>query len=115
AQGADAALVVAPTAPFDDPAVFVDDAAGVFLAGPIDPSEALFWHDPHLRPRRLTDAGGEVPWRSLIDGAQTARLPVAALGTWTDRREALVSCWPSARASTDGALPTAAGTRKDGQ
>jgi len=56
----------------------------------------------------LTAIGGEVPWRVLIHGAQTAQLPVAALGTSTVRREALVSHWPSARASGAGALPTTA-------
>jgi hypothetical protein len=63
----------------------------------------------------LTVAGGEVPWRVLIDGALRARLPVAAQGTSTDRREALVSRWPSDRASTLGALPTAAGLTEDDQ
>jgi hypothetical protein len=102
------------TTPFDDPAVSVDHAHGVFLASPVDASEVTS-HDSSLQPLMLTAAGGEVPWRLLIDGAQVARLPVAALGTSTDRREALVSCWPSARASELGALPTAAGTTEDDQ
>jgi hypothetical protein len=41
------------------------------------------------------------------------RLP--SRGTSTERREALVSCWPSARASATGALPTSADNRKDDQ
>ena len=57
----------------------------------------------------------EVPWRVLIDGALRVRLPVAAQGTATDRREALVSYWPSARTSDAGALPTAAGIPEDDQ
>jgi hypothetical protein len=63
----------------------------------------------------LTAAGDEVPWQVLIDGALRARLPVAAQGTSTDRREALVSRWPSKRASAEGALPTAAGDTEDDQ
>jgi hypothetical protein len=46
----------------------------------------------------------------------TARLPVARSGhTSTDRREAQVSCWASARASAVGALPTTVGNTEDGQ
>ena len=99
AQRLDPALVMAIAAPLDDPAVAVGDASGVLLAGPIDPGAATLVHDSSLRPVTLTAAGGEVPWRVLIDGALTARLPVASSGTSTDRREALVSHWPSARAS----------------
>lgn len=113
-QRSQAALVMTVATPLDDPPVAIDDAAGVFLAGPIDTSEARLRHD-HSPPSRLTDAGGEVPWWSLIDGALKAQLPVATQGTSTDRREALVSCWPSHRASALGALPTAAGTTEDDQ
>jgi hypothetical protein len=63
----------------------------------------------------LTTIGGEVPWRVLIDGALAAQLPVATQDTSTERREALVSCWPSARASTLGALPASADTPEDDQ
>jgi hypothetical protein len=97
-----------------DAPIGVDHAAGVLLAGPVDPREATLTHDPSS-PDTLTVAGGEVPWRSLTDGALTAQLPVAAQGTSTDRREALVSSWPSERASDLGALPTAAGTQEDDQ
>jgi hypothetical protein len=51
----------------------------------------------------------------LIDGALTVRLPVAAQGTSTDRREALVLCWPSARASDVGAALTTVGNTEDDQ
>jgi hypothetical protein len=114
AQRGEPALVVAVAAALQDPPLAVDDAAGVLLAGPVDPSETTITHVCSLRPA-LTVAGGEVPWRVLTDGALTARLPVAARGTSTERREALVSCWPSARASDAGALPTSAGTKEDDQ
>jgi hypothetical protein len=115
AQRRDPALVMPVTATLEDPPVAVDHTDRMLLAGPIDPSEATLLHDVSLHPMTLTAAGGEVPWRSLIDGALTAQLPVAAQGTSTDRREALVSCWPSARASAVGALPAAAGTTEDDQ
>ena len=115
AQRLDPALIMAIATPLDDPAVAVGNASGVFFAGPIDASEATLVHDSSLQPVMLTAAGGEVPWRVLIDGALRARLPVAAQGTSTDRREALVSLWPSTRASAFGALPAAAGTTKDDQ
>ena len=114
-QRRDPALVMAIATPLDDPAVAVGDARGVFFAGPIDASETTLVHDSSLQSMILTAAGGEVPWRVLIDGALRARLPVAAQGTSTDRREALVSLWPSTRASAFGALPAAAGTTKDDQ
>jgi hypothetical protein len=63
----------------------------------------------------FTAAGGELPSRVLIDRALRARLPVAAQATSTDRREPLVSRWPSSWASTGGALPGAAGTAGDAQ
>jgi hypothetical protein len=44
-----------------------------------------------------------------------AQLPAATRGTSTERREALVSSWPSARASALGALPTSADNTKDDQ
>jgi hypothetical protein len=112
AQRADPALVMPVAATFDDPSTLVDHAARVLLAGPIDASKTLL-HSYSFQPSILTAADGEVPWRLLTDGALTARLPVAAQGTSTDRREALVSCWPSARASVVGALPTTVGNTKD--
>ena len=103
-------LVMSDAPALDDPPVGVDDADRVFFAGPVDPRKhlttPLAW---------LTVAGGEVPWRVLIDGALTAQLPVATQGTSTDRREALVSCWPSTRASAAGALPATAGIPEDDQ
>jgi hypothetical protein len=113
-RGAQAALVMPVAAPLDDPPIGVDHADGVLLIGPIDSSEGIT-DDSSLQPTTLTAAGGEVPWRVLIDGALRARLPVAAQGTSTDRREALVSCWPSTRASAVGALPATAGTTEDDQ
>jgi hypothetical protein len=108
AQRPDPALVMPIAAALHDPPLLVNDAYRVLLAGPIDPSETtLLLHD-HASPRRLTVVGGEVPWRMLTDGALTARLPIAARGTSTERREALVSNWPSARASAKGALPASA-------
>ena len=114
AQRPDAALVMTVAATLDDPPVGVNDADGVLLAGPVDPSEPTLLHHSSLRST-LTVAGGEVPWRVLTDGALTAQLPVATRGTSTERREALVSCWPSARASDAGALPTSAGNTEDDQ
>jgi hypothetical protein len=101
-------------ATLDDPSIGVVDADGVLLAGPVDPSKTLIWHGSSLKTT-LTVAGDEVPRRVLTDGALKAQLFVATQGTSTDRREALVSCWPSARASAAGALPTTAGTQKDDQ
>jgi hypothetical protein len=102
-------------AALDDPPVRVDHAHRVLGTGPVDPGEpTLLSHNHSLRPT-LTIAGGEVPWRSLTDGALTAQLPVAAQGTSTERREAPVSCGPSARASNRGALPAPAGTQEDDQ
>jgi hypothetical protein len=105
---------MAVAAALDDPALGVAHAHGVLLAGPVDPGELFPTHDCSFR-RTLTVAGGEVPWWSLTDGALTAQLPVATEGTSTERREALVSCWPSARASELGALPASAGTQEDDQ
>jgi hypothetical protein len=113
-QHPDPALVMTVAAPFHDPPVSVVDATSVFLAGPIDASKRALTHNPSHRST-LTVAGGEVPWRVLTDGALTAQLPVATRGTSTERREALVSCWPSNRASERGALPASAGTTEDDQ
>jgi hypothetical protein len=99
---------------FNDPSIGIDDTDSVLLTGPIDASEPALSHDSSRRST-LTVAGGEVPWRVLTDGALPARLPVATRGTSTERREALVSSWPSARASDTGALPTSAGTTEDDQ
>jgi hypothetical protein len=114
AQRAQAALVMPVAAALDDPPVTIDDAHRVLLAGPIDASEPTLCHLCSLLTV-LTATGGEVPWRVLTDGALRAQLPVATPGTSTQRREALVSSWPSARASDAGALPTSAGNRKDDQ
>jgi hypothetical protein len=92
----------------------VHHARCVFLAGPIHTSEPSFLQESSSQ-RTLTVVGGEIPWRLLTDGALTAQLPVATRGTSTERREALVSCWPSARASELGALPTSADNTKDDQ
>jgi hypothetical protein len=113
AQRPDATLVVTEAPTLNDPPLAVDHADGVLLAGPINAGEA-FLHD-YLLGTPLTCVGGEVPWRVLTDGALTARLPVATRGTSTERREALVSCWPSTRASAGGALPASADTKEDDQ
>ena len=115
AQRLDPTLVMTVAASFDDPPIAIVDAHRVLGAGPINSSGPTLTHNSSLQPTILTAAGDEVPWRLLIDGALRARLPVAAQGTSTDRREALVSRWPSARASNAGALPTAAGTTEDDQ
>jgi hypothetical protein len=112
-QRPQAALVMAIAASLEDPSIGINDARGVLLAGPVDASEPAL-HSSSCRST-LTVAGGEVPWRVLTDGALTAQLPVATRGTSTERREALVSSWPSARASDAGALPTSAGTTEDDQ
>jgi hypothetical protein len=104
AQRADAALVMPEPAALDDPLLGVDLVHGVFLAGPVDPGELPRAYDCSSRPT-LTVAGGEVPWWALTDDALTAQLPVATQGTSTKRREALVTCWPSQRASDVGAPP----------
>ena len=104
--------IMADAPALHDAGVLVNDAYRVLLACPVNPS-----HVAHLitSPVRLTDVGGEVPWRVLTDGALTAQLPVVAQGTSTERREALVSSWPSERASAAGALPPFADTKKDDQ
>jgi hypothetical protein len=99
------------TATLNDPSLAVDDADRVLLACPVDPGE----HVNTSCARTSPIAGGEVPWWSLTDGAPAARLHVATQGTSTERREALVSCWPSARASRVGAFPAPAGTKEDEQ
>ena len=72
-------------------------------------SSTIAYHD-------LKEIPGDIdPSRSLTDGALMARLPVATRGASTERREALVSCWPSERASDGGALPASAGTQEDDQ
>jgi hypothetical protein len=114
-QRSKAALVVAIATALHDPPVTVVDADRVLLAGPINASKRVALAHNSSSPSTLTVAGGEVPWRVLTDGALTAQLPVATRGTSTERREALVSRWPSARASDAGALPTSAGTTKDDQ
>jgi hypothetical protein len=60
----------------------------------------------------LTIVGSEVPWRMLTDGALTRNSLLPLLGTSTERREALVSKRPSARASAKGALPASADNPK---
>jgi hypothetical protein len=105
---------MAIAAPFEDPSVTVNHAASVLGAGPVNPGEATVSHDTSHLPA-LTVAGGEVPWRVLTDGALMAQLPVATRGTSTEHREALVSYWPSARASDAGALPASAGIQEDDQ
>jgi hypothetical protein len=80
AQRLDPTLVVTVPASLDDPAVLVDYARGVLLAGPIDPSEPTVRHDHHSLRRRLTVVGSEVPWRMLTDGAlrRDSLLPLGA-------------------------------------
>jgi hypothetical protein len=97
------------TAALEAPPVSLDDADRVLLA--CDPGE----HDTTSSDRTSPTAGGEVPWWSLTDGARKARLPVATRGTSTERRDALVSSWRSARASDAGAVPAPAGTQEDDQ
>jgi hypothetical protein len=114
AQCADAPLVVAIATALGDAPVGVHDAGSMLLAGPIDPGEPVLSH--RCSPSStLTVAGGEVPWRMLTDSALTTQLRVATQGTSTDRREALVSSRPSARARDSGARPTSAGTQEDDQ
>jgi hypothetical protein len=86
----------------------------MLLSGPIDASKTTT-HNDFLSSSDLTGADGEVPSRLLTDGALMARLPVAAQGTSTNRRETLVSSWPSARASEIGVLPATVGNTKDDQ
>ena len=111
AQRAQSTLVMTVSAALGDPPVGIDDTHRVLLAGPVHTGEPALIHNSSCRST-LTVAGGEVPWRVLTDGALTAQLPVATRGTSTERREALVSSWPSARASDAGALPTSAGNTR---
>jgi hypothetical protein len=112
AHTADPVLVMPVAATLDHPPGLVDHAARMFLDGPIGASKTTF-HNRSFQSTNLTAPDGEVPWRLLTDGALTAQLPVAAEGISTDRREALVSCSASARASALGALPTTVGNGKD--
>jgi hypothetical protein len=100
-------------AALDNSTLSVIDADGALLAGPSDLSEAILTHNFSLRT--LTGTGGEVPWWSLANGALKARLPAATQGTSMERREALISSWPSARASDPGALPASAGPKEEDQ
>ena len=78
--------------------VLVDDDQTVLLAGQVEPGSALLHRTSFTR---IAERGptGEVPWRMLIGGPSLGRRPVAAPGAF-DRREALVSCGPSARQAT---------------
>src|SRR5205814_7600108 len=76
-------------------AVRVDDDQPVLLARQVDPSGALL-HRSSFALGAGCGPTGEVPWRMLIGGPSAGRRPVAAPGA-SHRREALVSCGPSAR------------------
>src|SRR5919201_3914486 len=82
----------------DSTSLGVEDHEPVLLARQVEPAGASLHRSSFTR---VAERGptGEVPWRMLIDGPSVGRRPVAAPGA-SHRREAQVSCGPSARQAT---------------
>jgi hypothetical protein len=75
--------------------VGVGDPHVVMLGSPVDPADCGHaWSSSVEVATRQADR--EVPWRVLIGWPSEGRHPAAALGA-SHRREALISCGPSAR------------------